>query len=127
MGAGLPIMSDIACSISFRLLIRTIRTQRFDPSSVFSEHTIAGLQIIMELGYPVQYPFGTVSTEEAHYATSNAIRLWLSEETGGPNEYSYGYTNLSGVDLDAAYNSCKVEGKIDATASESTKRSSGLH
>lgn len=95
----------------------------FDPSSMFSEHTIAGLQIIMELGYPVQYPFGTVSTEEAHYATSNAIRLWLSEETGGPNEYSYGYTNLSGVDLDAAYNSCKVEGKIDATASESTKRS----
>lgn len=95
----------------------------FDPSTYFSARTIAGLQIIMELGYPAQYPFGTTSSEEAHYATSNAIRMWLSEETGGPNEFCYAFTNMKGEDLEAAYESCKVPGKIDATSTASTKRS----
>lgn len=94
----------------------------FDPSAYFSQRTLAGLQIIMEMGYPANYPFGTTSNAEAHYATANAIRFWLSEETGGPNEFCYGYTNLSSIDLEAAYNSCKIDGRFDATGSDSQKR-----
>lgn len=94
----------------------------YDPNTKLSQKAIDGLQIILELGYPEQLPFGTVNAAEAHYATGNAIRFWLSEVTGGPNEDSYGYTNLSNVNLEAAYETCVVEGRIDASASESTRR-----
>ena len=94
----------------------------YDPNTKLSQKAIDGLQIILELGYPEKFPFNTQNAAEAHYATGNAIRFWLSEATGGPNEDNYAFTNLSNVNLEAAYETCFIEGRIDASASESTRR-----
>lgn len=95
-----------------------------DPETYYSARTLKGLQIILEQGYPsVNRPFGVQTADEGHMATYNAIRWWLSEETNSPNQYFYQYSNLSGIDLEAAYNTCYIDGHIDATQSASTKRS----
>lgn len=95
-----------------------------DPETYYTPRTLKGLQIIMEYGYPsVNRPYGVTTADEGHMATYNAIRWWLSEETNSPNQYFYQYSNLTGIDLEAAYESCYIDGHIDATQTESTKRS----
>lgn len=95
-----------------------------DPESFYSPRTLKGIQIIMEHGYPsVQRPYGVSSVAEAHSATYNALRWWLSEETNSPNDYFYAYSNLKGANLEDAYNTCFIDNHIDARQSDSTRRS----
>lgn len=71
------------------------------PFTYLDSPTYTGLLIILEYGYPYNTPSG-LNADQARYATSNAIRFWLSER-GMPNQYNF--TNLSGVNLDTLYSS----------------------
>ncbi len=64
----------------------------YDPTTKYSAKTRLGLQIILERGYP--NGSGGLSSSQARYATANAVRFWLSEQTGSPNGSFYGFTNL---------------------------------
>lgn len=60
-----------------------------DLMSNYSAKIQTGLQIILENGYP--WESGGLTTEQAEYATANAIRFWLSE--CGDSQF-YNMTNL---------------------------------
>ena len=60
-----------------------------DLMSNYSAKIQTGLQIILENGYP--WENGGLTTEQAEYATANAIRFWLSE--CGDSQF-YNMTNL---------------------------------
>ena len=66
-------------------------TDTFDS---YSLTTRRGLQIILEQGYP--YNTNGLSSNEARYATANAIRFWLSEREyyeGGRDDF-YNFTDF---------------------------------
>lgn len=56
-------------------------------SNFYSSRVITGLQIILERGYPSETP-SNLTAAEAQYATSNAVRFWLSEN-GDANQYNF--------------------------------------
>ena len=55
----------------------------FNPDTLMSSRVQAGLQAILEHGYPSST--GGFSADQARYATANAIRAWLSENGIGYN------------------------------------------
>lgn len=52
----------------------------YDPATMFPYDTIAGIQAILNHGYPADR--GGLSEEDAFYATANAVRFWIKESCG---------------------------------------------
>jgi hypothetical protein len=79
------------------------------PFSYFDGTTYKGLLIILEYGYPYNTPSG-LNADQVRYATSNAIRFWLSER-GMPNQYNF--TNLSESSFQNVGSTmmCNIKGK----------------
>ena len=72
----------------------------------YSSRVQTGLRIILENGYP--YATGGLTATAARYATSNAVRFWLSEN--GDSE-QYNFTNL-GSYTDAQLRTSAANGQI---------------
>ncbi len=72
----------------------------------YSTRVQTGLRIILENSYP--YSTGGLSTSEAKYAASNAIRFWLSENG---DSQQYNFTNL-GAYSDSQLRSAAASGQI---------------
>jgi len=77
-----------------------------DILSSYSSRVQTGLRIILENSYP--YTAGGLTASEAKYATSNAIRFWLSENG---DSQQYNFTNL-GAYSDSQLRSAAASGRI---------------
>lgn len=78
----------------------------YDILANYSARTQTGLRIILENGYP--YSDGGLSAAQAHCATANAIRFWMSEQG---EAQSYNFTDL-GAYSDEQLRSYAAAGQI---------------